>query len=423
MLQHFLLLGVFTLTAGLLFFWSDRSSPTSRALALCLVLIGVSLLLEPFEYGATQWWVELAGGFSETAAIIVGMEWARRVGLTAAARPGRVASVLFRVAQGLALIFGAMRLGYLLIAPEAATSERDGLIALRGYEWAIFAPVLGTSALLAGIAILILLVARTDPAESIRLRAFVLAAPFLLAGLVVGKSWIPLVLVIGLLIFMAGTVSYLIVQARRAQDLNRFLSPEVARMVKLRGIDEILRQDKRQISVLICDLRGFTAYAREQDSSAVVALLERYYNAVGELAFRHGGTIKDHAGDGVVVLFGAPVARPDHCVPAARCALEIVTQVRELLRTHAPDLGVGAGVASGEATVGAIRGSGRLEYVAVGAPVNLAARLCEQADDGEVLVDAVVHAAIGDALVARPRTMGALKGFGDGIGAYALQAA
>ena len=237
LLQHFLLLGVFTLTAGLMFFWSDRSSPTSRALALCLVLIGVSLLLEPFEYGAMQWWVELAGGFGETAAIVVGMEWARRVGLTAAARPGRVASALFRAAQILALIFGAMRLGYLLIAPEAATSQRDGLIALRGYEWAIFAPVLGTSALLAGIAILILLVARTDPAESIRLRAFVFAAPFLLAGLVVGKAWIPLVLVIGLMIFMAGTVRYLIVQAQRAQALGRFLSPEVARQLKLRGLD------------------------------------------------------------------------------------------------------------------------------------------------------------------------------------------
>ncbi|MGB0219141.1 MAG: adenylate/guanylate cyclase domain-containing protein [Sinimarinibacterium flocculans] len=420
MLQHFLLLGVMTLVAGLMFFWSDRRSPTSRALALCLLLIGASLLLEPFESGGAQWWVELAGGFGETAAIVVGMEWARRVGLTAAERPGRVASVLFRVAQGLALLFGAMRLGYLLIAPEAATSERDGLIALRGYEWAIFAPVLGTSALLAGTAILILLIARADPAESIRLRAFVLAAPFLLAGLVVGKAWIPLVLVVGLMIFMAGTVRYLIVQAQRAQALDRFLSPEVARLVKLRGLDEVLRRDRREISVVVCDLRGFTGYARERDSADVVGVLERYYDAVGEVAFRHRGTIKDHAGDGVVILFGAPVAYANHRERAASCALEIVAGLRDRLP---PGLGIGAGVACGEVTVGAIRGGGRLEYVAVGSAVNLAARLCDQAQDGEVLVDAAVREGLGDPLASQPRAVGSLKGFGDGVGVYALRSA
>lgn len=422
MLQHFLLLGVITLVAGLLFFLSDRRSPTSRALALCLVVIGAALLLEPFERDG-RWWVDLAGGFGETVAIIVGMEWARRVGLTAAARPGRVASVLFRIAQGLALLFGAMQLGYFLIAPDAATTDREGMIALRGYEWAIFAPVLGSAALMAGIATLILLVARTDPAESIRLRAFVLAAPFLLAALVVGRSWIPLVLVIGLMIFMAGTVRYLIVQAQRAQALDRFLSPEVARLVKLRGIDEVLRQDKREISVVICDLRGFTTYAREHDSSAVVNLLELYYDVVGRIAFDHGGTIKDHAGDGVVILVGAPVAHADHAERAARCALELVANVRTLLGDHGAGLGIGAGVASGEVTVGAIQGSGRLEYVAVGAAVNLAARLCEQADDGEVLVDAAVCAVIGERLAARPRETAALKGFGDGVSAYVLKAA
>jgi adenylate cyclase len=421
-LQHYLLLGVFTLTAGLLFFWSDRGSPTSRALALCLLLIGVSLVLEPLESGGMGWWARICGGFTETFAIVAGMEWARRVGLTARERPRRVAGALFRGAQVLALVFGLLQLGYLLIAPDAATSDRDGLIALRGYEWAIFAPVLGSAALLAGIAILILLIARTDPAESIRLRALVLAAPLLFAGLVVGRSWVPLVVMLGLMIFMAGTVRYLIVQAQRAQALGRFLSPEVAKLVKLRGLDAVLRQDRREISVVVCDLRGFTAYAREHDSALVVALLQRYYNAVGEIAFRHGGSIKDHAGDGVVILVGAPVTYPDHAARAARLALELVGAVHGVLADAGTALGIGAGVASGEVTVGAIEGSGRLEYVAVGAPVNLAARLCEQALDGEVLIDAAARAQLADALTTSVRAIEPLKGFG-ALPAWSLQPA
>ncbi len=421
-LQHYLLLGVLGLTASGLFFWSDRRSPTSRALALCLLLIGTLLLIEPLEDGAWAWSIRFIGRIIETAAFIAGVEWAYRVGTTAAARPRRVAQWMFRVSQGLAAIYGLLQLGYLLIAPEAATSDRDGLIAVRGYEWAIFAPVLGTAVLISGIAITILLIARTDPAESIRLRALVFAAPFLLAGIVVGKAWVPLVVVTGLMIFMAGTVRYLIVQAQRAQALDRFLSPEVARLVKLRGLNEVLRQDKRMISVVICDLRGFTAYAREQDSARVVSLLERYYNVVGSVAFRHGGTIKDHAGDGVVILVGAPVARADHAARAARLALDLVREVQSLLAETDTRLGIGAGVASGEVTVGAIQGSGRLEYVAVGAAVNLAARLCERADNGEVLIDIAVQSAVGDTLSMSPRRAETFKGYTGDVPVYALTA-
>src|SRR5690606_4730728 len=128
----------------------------------------------------------------------------------------------------------------------------------------------------------------------------------------------------------------------------------------------------------------------EHDSSAVVNLLERYYDVVGKIAFEHGGTIKDHAGDGVVILVGAPVAHADHAGRAARCALDLVAAVRSLLDEVGADLGIGAGVASGGVTVGGTQASGGLEYVAVGAAVNLGAPLCAQAADGEPLADAGV---------------------------------
>lgn len=421
--QSYLLVGFVTASAGLLFLWTDPRSETSRAQALCLVLIGLRLLIVPFEGDLGAWWGAVGGGFIEVLSILAGIEWARRVGMTATERLRAPVHWLFRVSQLLVLIYGAMQLGYLLIAPEAAVRSADGLIDVRGIEWALFAPVLGTAMLVSGIAIVLLLFLRTDPAESIRLRALVLATPFLLAGLVVGRAWVPIVLVIGLMIFMAGTVRYLLVQARRAQSMSQFLSPEVARLIKLRGVEQVLRQDKRRISVVVCDLRQFTAYAREHDSATVVKLLERYYAVVGEVALRHGGTVKDHAGDGVVILVGAPVHSADHAVRAAQLALDLVARVQALLADVDAALGIGAGVASGEVTVGAIHGSGRLEYVAVGTPVNLAARLCQRAAPGEVLADEAVGQAVADVLVAAPRTAEPFKGFDGPVAVCALSEA
>jgi len=414
--------GLLTTAAGLLFLWSDLRSETSRAQALCFVLIGVRLLAAPIEARLGGLWPALLGSLVEAAAILAGIEWARRVGMTAAERLRRSVHWLFRVAQMLVLVYGLMQLLYVLISPDATVRDGSRLIDVRGIEWALFTPVLGSAMLLSGIAILVLLIVRTDPAESIRLRALVLAAPFLMAGLVVGRAWVPVVLAVGLMIFMAGTVRYLIVQARRAQSMSQFLSPDVARQVKLRGIEHVLRQEKREISVVVCDLRGFTAYACEHDSATVVQLLERYYAIVGEVAQGHGGTVKDHAGDGVLILVGAPVPRSDHALRAARLALEVVARVGAVLREVDARLGVGAGIASGEVTVGAIQGSGRLEYVAVGTPVNLAARLCQHALAGEVLADDATRAAVGDALPATARSEQAFKGFDSPVAVCAFVA-
>ncbi|TJY62038.1 adenylate/guanylate cyclase domain-containing protein [Sinimarinibacterium sp. CAU 1509] len=388
--QH-LIVALMTGGGGLILFWTDRRSAPSRALALGLVLIGVRLLLNADQQGAELplWRVVLLARLVESAAIITGIEWARRIGLTATDALRRTVHWLFRVAQLLVLVFALMQVGYLLLAPEAATSDIEGPIRVRGYEWALFAPVLGSAALLAGIAIVILLITRTDPVESVRLRALLFASPLLLAALVIRESWVPLVLSAGLLVFLAGTIRYLILQSQRAQSLSEFLSPEVARLVKLRGTDVALRREKRRISAVVCDLRGFTAYADRQDSDTVVGLLERYYAVVGDVAAAHGGMVKDHAGDGVLILVGAPVPHRRHARRALRLARELSERVTALLDGQTDALGVGIGVASGEVTVRAIQGGGRLEYVAVGSAVNLAARLCQRAGSGEVLVDAV----------------------------------
>lgn len=414
---------------GFIFLWTDWRSPPSRALAMCFILIGARVSLAPFDdeavVTAADWWLKAAMLTIEMFAILYGIEWTRRVGVGASARLRRTVNVLFRVSQLLALVYGLLGLGYLAIAPEMAATHVPGTFRVRGIEWAIFAPVLGSSILVASIAMLMVRFSRRDKSESVRLDALAVATPFLLGGLVVETRMVPIVVTVGLLIFLSGAVRYLIIHNRRGQSMRQFLSPEVARLLSTEGVERAMRRERRDISVVCCDLRGFTAYARQQPSEAVMDLLERYYRQVGSVAAVHGGTVKDHAGDGVLILVGAPLPDTDHANKAARLAVALNRQIGEFLRVTAPQLSVGIGLATGEATVGAIRGAGRHEYVAVGTVMNLAARLCQRAGAGQVLADEATVRALREDLALdiaadEPET---LKGFAAPVPVYRLAAA
>jgi class 3 adenylate cyclase len=201
----------------------------------------------------------------------------------------------------------------------------------------------------------------------------------------------------GMLAVQASRRAIRLVQAVAAEQL--FLSPEVARVVHERGLATVMRQDRVSLSVVVCDLRGFTAFSEAAAAEEVMQLLTEYYDAVGRVVTGFGGTIKDHAGDGVLSLVGAPVAYDDHAQRAVALAHELRARGAEVLapwRRVGVELGLGIGVASGYVTVGAIRGATRLEYVAVGAAVTLASRLCQQAEPGQVLVDQRTVALVGD---------------------------
>src|SRR6185369_12580505 len=143
-------------------------------------------------------------------------------------------------------------------------------------------------------------------------------------------------------------------------------------------------------SVVCCDLRGFTAFTAATESKKVIAILREYYDAVGAAATECGGTIKDQAGDGVLILVGAPIRYEDHALRALALARKIRERGMEITARWSDQnltLGVGVGVASGFVTVGVIGGASRLEYTAVGPAVNLASRLCSEAAHGEILID------------------------------------
>ena len=174
-----------------------------------------------------------------------------------------------------------------------------------------------------------------------------------------------------------------------------FLSPEVARLVREKGLASVTRQSRSELSVVACDLRGFTAFSEAATPEQVIELLQVYYDAVGQVVNEFGGTIKDHAGDGILSLVGAPIPRPDHAERAVTMALAMRDRIVPIL-SRWPGVGLGIGVASGTLTVGAIGGATRLEYVAVGPAANLAARLCERAESGQVLIDQATALLAGD---------------------------
>jgi adenylate cyclase len=411
---------------GCIFLWFDRREPSSRALGSSLVCMGSVLFLSGFEaFGGAQVPV-LAHIATETLialSIFGGVEWGRRIGIGTRGGVARAANVLFRISQGLVLIYWALGIGYTVIFPELATSDGAGLVALSGVEFAVFVPVLGTAMLLSAIAILLMQFARRiDPAESMRLRALMLAAPFLLSGIVIQGTPMALLMATGLLIYLAASVRFLVIQQQRGQFMSRFVSPQLAHLARQTSAVALQRRERRHITAVACDLRGFTAYARAEDSERVIELLERYYSIIGAVAAAHGGTVKDHAGDGVLILLGAPVAVPRRELAAAAMALDILARVSEMLEKDGAALGVGIGIASGEVTVGAIHGAGRLEYVAVGNAVNLASRLCGRAHDGEVLADADTIQALGGRFSVIPQAAEPLKGYSEPVAVYAIAA-
>jgi class 3 adenylate cyclase len=162
-------------------------------------------------------------------------------------------------------------------------------------------------------------------------------------------------------------------------------------------------------------LRGFTRLSQLLASDQVIRLLNDYYDAIGATVVEFGATLKDYAGDGALVLVGAPLPVPAHAEQGLALAKRLQEATRGVMDHWAgPEMqvGLGIGVASGRVTVGAIGSSSRMEYTAVGPAVNLASRLCAQAKDGEILVDARTAELAGNAgLETRGRVP--LKGFGE----------
>jgi class 3 adenylate cyclase/CheY-like chemotaxis protein len=207
----------------------------------------------------------------------------------------------------------------------------------------------------------------------------------------------------------------------RMGRLQRFLSPQLAELVLSSGDESFLKSHRRLITVVFCDLRGFTSFAETVEPEDVMSVLDEYHSALGDLVHRFEGTLERFTGDGLMIFFNDPLPCPDAPQRAVRMAVAMrnrVAQLTEGWRRRGYELDFGVGIAEGHATLGRIGFEGRSDYAAIGSVTNLAARLCGHAEPGQILISQRVHAAAEDIVIADSVGELALRGFSRPSRAY-----
>jgi class 3 adenylate cyclase len=209
----------------------------------------------------------------------------------------------------------------------------------------------------------------------------------------------------------------------RLARLKQFLAPQVADLVVSEGKDRLLDTHRRYIACLFCDIRDFTAVSEGIEPEEVIAILQAYHETVGSLVIEHHGTIGYRAGDGLMVFFNDPIPCEQPVLDAVRLALEIraaFNRIREPWRKLGHPIGLGLGIASGYATLGLVGFQGRTDYTAIGGAVNVAARLCDKAVDGQILLSQRAYVDIESLVDAELLGAFELKGVRNAVETYSV---
>lgn len=401
---------------------TDRASPTSRALGLFLLgMAGVILAsISVPVTGPLPEWARLLGAL-DALAFIAGTEWGIRVGQTVASArlvgPGRR---LIRLAQALVIAYAML----VAVHPELRARGLSGSLDLAAADlpdsgfYLVAAPWLGAIVLvmIAGFRVLR---ERPDKAEAARIVSMLAVMPLFALALALPAELSPLAIAAGEIVFLVGALRYHTMQGARGQFMAQFLAPQVAELVRKRGLRNAMARQRQVVTAIAVDIRGFTAYAQSNPPETVLRLLRDFYAALGAAATEYGGTIKDLAGDGAMILVGAPVKFPDQAARALGLGRALQVKARDVVQRYSRRMGLGVGIATGDVAVGIVGQGARYEYVAVGPAVNLAARLCDEARDGEVRVDAETLEAAGEPLPERSE-LRPLKGVGREVPTYVL---
>jgi DNA-binding response OmpR family regulator len=213
-------------------------------------------------------------------------------------------------------------------------------------------------------------------------------------------------------------------ELQRLAQLKRFFPPHLAERIVAGDVDDPLATHRREVTVVILDLRGFTAFADTSEPEEVMSLLRRYHQVMGELIQAHGGTLEQFTGGSMQVIFNDPLISEDPAGHAVRMALDMQSRFDELItawRKRGHDIALGVGIAHGYATIGAIGDEARIGYGAIGRVTNLAARLSTQAEPGQVLVSAPVYELVEPIVDAAPAEQIDLSGFARPVAAYGIR--
>jgi adenylate cyclase len=173
-------------------------------------------------------------------------------------------------------------------------------------------------------------------------------------------------------------------------NFERYFAPNIAAEIAQQDTAVPLGGDRRPITVLFSDIRGFTTMAESMGPDAIAQLLTEYFSEMVEIIFEHGGTLDKFVGDAIMALWGAPIAHEDDADRALKAAMAMQAAIARLnqrwVSIGRPEIGVGIGINHGEVFAGNIGSHRRLEYTVIGDAVNIAHRLCSEAGPGEILV-------------------------------------
>jgi class 3 adenylate cyclase len=178
--------------------------------------------------------------------------------------------------------------------------------------------------------------------------------------------------------------------------------------------------ERREVSVLFCDIRGFTPLTQNMPPEEVIDLLNENMTAMARIVKEHQGVVDKFVGDQIMAIFGAPLSHGNDAHDAARCAICMILERARLNQTSRHKIQMGVGIATGEAVAGCMGSSDRLNYTVLGERVNLASRLCSKAAPMQVVVDQITRDRLGNSAVAEPLPPLEHKGFSEPIPAYQL---
>jgi class 3 adenylate cyclase len=204
-------------------------------------------------------------------------------------------------------------------------------------------------------------------------------------------------------------------QNRLTELLGRYVSDSIAAEVLRNPFSDSLGGDKRHVTTLFADIRGYTSLARQHAPEQALDLLNQYLTVATDAIEAEGGTVADLLGDGVFAFFGAPVMHSDDPVRAVRAGLALQDAVLALDIPSMPGvrLQTGIGITTGQVIAGNIGSRRRMHYAVVGESVNTAARLQGSAGPGQVLIDEATHEVVGDKALAQDLGTLRLAGHGD----------
>ncbi len=207
----------------------------------------------------------------------------------------------------------------------------------------------------------------------------------------------------------------------RMQQLQRFLSPQLAEAILSAGDESILASHRRQVAMVFADLRGWTSFADSVEPEELMRVLGEFHQTIGRLVGRFDATVGFLQGDGVQLFFNDPIEIPDAALQAVRlgCALrEEMSELTPQWRKRGHELDFGAGIALGYATCGEVGFEGRSDYAAIGAVTNLASRLADEATGGQILIAQRLYAEVEADVEVEPVGEVTLKGFQRPVAAF-----